>query len=76
VVANWCLRTHAKVPQLDQPLTFSSAKTAGIFIHVSDELLNTLAEGVIRLGAAKEKTCALEEYEKTNARFEDAITHL
>ena len=48
VVANWRLRTHAKVPQLDQPLTFSSAKTAGIFIHLNDELLNTLAEGVIR----------------------------
>jgi hypothetical protein len=42
--ANSNLKTRAKIPQPDHPCTFSSAKTAGTFIQLSNELVKTLAD--------------------------------
>lgn len=46
--ANSNLKTRAKIPQPDHPCTFSSAKTAGTFIQLSNELVKTLADQLVR----------------------------
>ena len=46
--ANSNLKIRAKIPQRDHPCIFSSAKTAGTFIQLSNELVKTLADQLVR----------------------------
>jgi hypothetical protein len=39
VAANWCSRTHVKVPQPKNSYAFSGAKTAATFILLNADLL-------------------------------------